>query len=268
VRYCETVLIDKSMIASKYREGLPEKVTYYGSDDYRITHASRKGLFQVITLQLHDMKLKHVQTQFIGSQNLHAVLAAAAVAHRLALDASQIEAGIRALAPVPGRLQLLHGVEDSVILDDSYNASPEAVIAALGTLAEVGTGQRIALLGSMNELGASSGGSHRAVGLHCDPEQLDLVITLGDEANEHIAPAARAAGCKVLSTDSPYTAGQLIRDHLKKGATILIKGSQNRVFAEEAIKLLLADPADEAKLVRQSPYWMRVKRSQFGDIPR
>jgi len=46
---------------------------------------------------------------------------------------------------------------------------------------------------------------------------------------------------------------------------VLVKGSQNRVYCEEATKLLLADPTDAAKLVRQSPFWMRLKRAQFPD---
>jgi hypothetical protein len=58
-----------------------------------------------------------------------------------------------------------------------------------------------------------------------------------------------------------------IREHVQHVAVVLAEGSQNRVFAEESLKLLLADPADAKKLVRQSAYWMRVKAKQFGPVP-
>lgn len=265
--FCKTVLVDKVMLPAAYRENLPGNVEFYGDDKYRITKTSRDGFTQTISLYLDGLELSDVPTNFVGEQNLHAVIAAATVAHALGLNNEQIENGIRALQPVSGRMRVFKGIQDSTILDDSYNASPEAVIAALDTLAVVPGKQKIALLGNMNELGDSSVQAHKTIGLHCDPKVVDLVITLGGDANTYLAEAARAAGCKVLSTDSPHSAGQLLRDHMKAGATILVKGSQNRVFAEEAIKPLLADPADAQHLVRQSPYWLGVKRRQFGDPP-
>jgi hypothetical protein len=62
---------------------------------------------------------------------------------------------------------------------------------------------------------------------------------------------------------SPYDAGAYVSGKLQKGAVVLAKGSQNGIFAEEALKPLLADPGDEAKLVRQSPYWLSRKAKQF-----
>jgi UDP-N-acetylmuramoyl-tripeptide--D-alanyl-D-alanine ligase len=72
------------------------------------------------------------------------------------------------------------------------------------------------------------------------------------------------AGCTVESFLSPYEAGEFVHGQLQSWAVVLAKGSQNGVFAEEAVKLLLKDSADTSRLVRQSDYWMRVKRSQFG----
>jgi hypothetical protein len=50
---------------------------------------------------------------------------------------------------------------------------------------------------------------------------------------------------------------------IEKGAVVLVKGSQNKVFAEEAIKSLLANPKDAEKLVRQSPHWIKIKKAAF-----
>ena len=66
-------------------------------------------------------------------------------------------------------MQRLKGIKNSVIIDDSYNASPEAVKAALQTLLRFSKGSKIALLGNMNELGALSEEAHREVGGMCMP---------------------------------------------------------------------------------------------------
>jgi hypothetical protein len=62
---------------------------------------------------------------------------------------------------------------------------------------------------------------------------------------------------------SPYDAGKFVSGKLKPKAVVLAKGSQNGVFAEEAVKLLLAHPGDAEKLVRQSAYWLNRKARQF-----
>jgi UDP-N-acetylmuramoyl-tripeptide--D-alanyl-D-alanine ligase len=161
-------------------------------------------------------------------------------------------------------MQVLRGVQGSSIIDDTYNASPVAVEAALDVLYAAHTVQRIAILGNMNELGDYSAEAHCEVGRYCRPDKLDLVVTIGVDAEKYLAVAARAKGCIVESYSSPYEAGAAVLRHLKKGAVILAEGSQNGVFAEESLKGLLADKTDFSKLVRQSRYWMHTKRHQFG----
>src|SRR5690606_11132187 len=105
--------------------------------------------------------------------------------------------------------------------------------------------------------------AHRDVGSQCDPDKLDVVITVGADAGKFLAPAARKRGCNVQSFVSPYDAGKYARSILKEGAVVLAKGSQNRVFTEEALKSLLAQKSDMSKLVRQSASWMKIKLRQF-----
>jgi UDP-N-acetylmuramoyl-tripeptide--D-alanyl-D-alanine ligase len=124
---------------------------------------------------------------------------------------------------------------------------------------------KIAILGSMNELGDESQAAHEEIGAYCDPHKLSLVITVGNAAKEYLAPAAQAAGCTVQSFLSPYEAGNYATDFVTSNTAVLAKGSQNGVFAEEAIKPLLADKTDALKLVRQSPYWMHIKKQQFPE---
>lgn len=205
-----------------------------------------------------------VQLHVIGEHNIKAVVAAGAVGIKLGLTGAEVVKGMGAVRPVAGRMNLLRGLERSMIIDDTYNSSPLAVRAALQTLYQFQAPQRIAILGSMNELGEFSAQAHEDIGKTCDPKLLDYVITIGEQAEKYLAPAAANRGCQVRSFSSPYEAGAFAHKVMQPGAVILVKGSQNRVFAEEAIKVLLHDTDDEKMLVRQSEKWMQKKREQFS----
>jgi UDP-N-acetylmuramoyl-tripeptide--D-alanyl-D-alanine ligase len=204
-----------------------------------------------------------------GAHSAKAVVAAIAVGELMSLTPAQIEAGVAAIRPVSGRMRAFAGVSGSVIVDDTYNSSPEAVVAALTALATAPVkGRRLALLGSMNELGADSPRYHEEAGTAA--AGVDLLVTVGADANRYLGPAAVRAGLdptRYRAADSPYAAGDYLRLILQPGDVVIAKGSQNGVFCEEALKFLLADPADTVHLVRQSPAWLRTKARQFPDAP-
>ena len=204
--------------------------------------------------------------QLIGDHSLKAAVAAACVGAKLGLTSEQVAVGVSKVKATPGRMQLLRGLDETVLLDDTYNSSPLAVSAALDTLYKTDAPMRIAILGSMNELGNMSAQAHEKVGSLCDPSKLEWVVTIGEEAKKYLAPAAMKKGCQVEEFLSPYEAGAFVHRVMKPGAVILAKGSQNGVFAEEALKILLHSTDDEERLVRQSEAWLKVKQEQF-EIP-
>ncbi len=204
-----------------------------------------------------------INLQLVGDHSIKAAAAAGAVGAKMGLSAQQVAIGMAKIRAVRGRMNILRGVNNSMIIDDSYNASPMAVEAALQTLYNIDTPQRIAILGSMNEFGELSQQAHESVGALCDPNKLEFVVTVGDDAKNFLASTAKTKGCQVKSFDSPYDAGGFVHSVIKPGGVILVKGSQNRIFTEEATKVLLHDAQDEAQLVRQSPEWMEKKRIQF-----
>jgi UDP-N-acetylmuramoyl-tripeptide--D-alanyl-D-alanine ligase len=112
------------------------------------------------------------------------------------------------------------------ILDDSYNANPESMVAALETLGQM-PGRKIAVLGQMNELGAESERGHWRVGKAAAREKIDCLITVGGIA-AGIAEAAREHGIKTALTlkDVPEAAA-LLRSMVRNGDTVLIKGSRS-----------------------------------------
>ena len=240
--------------------GLSPTATYYASS------RKQNGLKgQEMTVFLGKKHKFQVTIPMLGVQGAKIAVAAAATAHLLGETNEDIEKGLKTIEPFAGRMRLFAGIKKSTLIDDTYNASPIAVNAALDVLYATPAKQRIAILGSMNELGDYSRDAHNEVGVHCDPKKLDLVVTIGADARDYLAPVAEQQGCKVKVFMSPYEAGSYIKKQLKKEAVVLAKGSQNGVFAEEALKELLANKNDSAEFVRQSPYWLDVKRSQFSD---
>lgn len=264
VEFSNDALLNKDNIAPEYLPGGPYSL--YGENaEYSVTARRPDGLKgQHITVHLPDVQTLEADINFLGEQGAKVALAAVAAAHKLGLSAEQIKSGLQSVPQFPGRMQVLAGVDRSQLIDDTYNASPLAVKAALDVLYGAEAPQRIAILGSMNEMGEGSPALHKEIGAYCDPAKLDLVVAVGREATDYLAPAALARGCLVKTFLNPYEAGEFVKSQLKSGAVVLAKGSQNGVFAEEALKQLLKNPEDSRKLVRQSPYWLGVKAKQFS----
>lgn len=265
-RYADTVIANFDLCDEKHLHFAKKTVLGYGKSagQYRmkdIAFGKEQSSMLLVMNERHEL---YLQLDAVSLGELYSATAAASVADLLGVPGDKITAAVEKLQPVSGRMQRLAGIEDSLILDESYNASPAAVKSALDGLYMLQAQQKIALLGNMNELGQFSESVHREIGEYCDPDQLDLVVTLGPDANAFLAPAAEAQGCTVMQFTDPYTAGDYIKDQLKPGAIVLVKGSQNNVYAEEAIKPLLADPSDEVKLVRQSDAWLKKKKENFG----
>ncbi|MBX4201655.1 UDP-N-acetylmuramoyl-tripeptide--D-alanyl-D-alanine ligase [Candidatus Saccharibacteria bacterium] len=255
-------LLANADLCGEYIKRIP-KLASYGKNPSADFMLKPEGKNLIVTSK--STKIAQIEDHELSGPEQYSLLAAAAVANKLGMTPDEIKTGITNIKPVPGRMQKLGGINGSTIIDDTYNASPEATKLALDTLYKAEAPQKIAVLGNMNEMGEMSEAVHKEVGSYCDPKQLDLVITIGPDANLFLAPAASAKGCKVEMFNSPYNAGTALKPLIKKGALILFKGSQNGVFAEEAVKILLADPTDGQKLVRQSPDWMAIKQKAFGE---
>jgi UDP-N-acetylmuramoyl-tripeptide--D-alanyl-D-alanine ligase len=208
-----------------------------------------------------------VKSNFAGVHNLLAFGAAWSVGEVLMIGPKTRVLALEELQPFPGRMNLLPGKKSSLIIDDSYNAvTPQAVIAAIDTLVDIKGKRKIAILGTMNELGSYTEDGHNQVGVAVGEAKLDLLITIGESAKKYLAKSAVSAGMnkdKIKSFMSPYEAGEFVAKLLKSKDVVLVKGSQNGVFAEEAAALLLKLDSDRSKLVRQSASWQAKKHQQF-----
>ena len=201
----------------------------------------------------------------IGEHPLRPAVAAGAVAVKLGMSATEIANGLSKIRSLPGRMNILRGAQNTTIIDDTYNSSPLAAESSMRELYRLSVPQRIAVLGSMNELGATSQVEHEALGKLCDPNGLAWVVTVGEQAEKFLAPAARARGCQVKSFKNAIAAGAFVRSVMEDGAAILFKGSEGGIYLEEAVKVVLHSTSDEVKLVRQSPEWIARKTAFFSE---
>lgn len=194
-----------------------------------------------------------------GEQHAYPVLAAvsAALAANVPLPVAAKE--FQDYQPSPGRMRILPGMRGSIILDDSYNASPTATEEALAVAANIPrSGKRIAILGDMLELGRFSADEHRRIGALA-AHTADVLVTAGVRARG-IAEGAREAGMppeSVIECERGADAAANAVSLVGEGDVILVKGSQ-AMRMERVVKALMAEP-DKAKelLVRQGPEWLR-----------
>jgi UDP-N-acetylmuramoyl-tripeptide--D-alanyl-D-alanine ligase len=228
--------------------------------------AETDQLFNYSRTDIEHIGIKPTELQVIGKHSVDAITAGLAVGKEFGMSMESLRAGALAVTPQPGRMNKLKGIDNSILIDDTYNSSPEAVIAGLDYIYSLKNTQKIVLLGNMNELGETSAEEHRRIGQYCDYKKLHLVVTLGVDANNYTATEAKNNGCLVETAQSPYEAADIIKKYIRENAVVLLKGSQNGVYAEEATKLLLSNPEDEKLLVRQSPFWMKIKHNNFKEF--
>ena len=161
-------------------------------------------------------------------------------------------------------MQPLRGADETLLIDDTYSSTPLTAMAAMQALYKQETPQRIAVLGTMNGLGDQAPAAHQELGRVCNPNELDWVVTVGDLANQYLAPAAKQNGCQVKLCKNALEAGGFVREQLHKDGVCLFKGSDQGVYLEEAVKINLHSTDDEKKLVRQTPEWLDYKDKLYA----
>jgi len=162
----------------------------------------------------------------------------------LGIPLAETTAALRSIQLTGGRLQRRE-IAGATFIDDTYNANPDSVAAALATIAAFPASRRIAVLGKMGELGAEFERGHRSVGAAAAAERIDVVISVGAEA-VLISDAARQGGVKEsFSMGSTEEAAAFLRSILRQGDLVLVKGSRSAKM-ERVIELLATQEVDAA----------------------
>lgn len=229
-----------------------EKATdFFGGEIDKIRGISFKISFEGATIPVRLVKS-------IGRPQIYAVLAAAAVGIHVGMNLLEISEAVREFQPPVGRLNIIDGIKNSIIIEDSYNAAPQSALAALELLGKIKARRKIAVLGNMLELGEDTESGHREVGRRV-AEVANVLFAVGDKA-KFIADEALKAGLdkkSVFCYDSSIEAKAPIQKELQEGDVILVKGSQGarmELISEE----IMRRPEEAEKLLpRQTPEWKK-----------
>ncbi|MBN2351998.1 MAG: UDP-N-acetylmuramoyl-tripeptide--D-alanyl-D-alanine ligase [Spirochaetales bacterium] len=161
-----------------------------------------------------------------GFHNYRNALAAIAVASFLKLPPQSVKEGLEAAAPLFGRSQILRG--KITVIQDCYNANPDSMAQALAFLSEVSwTGRRIAVLGSMRELGDHGPGLHRTLGRNAAALTLDAVFFFGEETRDALDAYREARGAAAAEWCGDFDElARRVTAVVRTGDLVLVKGSR------------------------------------------
>jgi UDP-N-acetylmuramoyl-tripeptide--D-alanyl-D-alanine ligase len=213
------------------------RVVYFGQSplcDVRAENVRGRGLDGISFRLITESGVADVDCPLAGKHHVYPALAAAAVALNEGMTLTEVTEAL-GNAVTDLRLTKRTGPNGSTIIDDSYNASPPSMLAALDLLGEL-PGRRIALLGGMRELGAATSAGNRQVGVRA-AERCDILFVAGDAARG-IGTAAENAGMRdVRYVNSTEDAAEALIRELREGDFLLIKAS--RAIGLEAVAAAL-----------------------------
>lgn len=181
-----------------------------------------------------------VQLQMQGKHNVANALAAASCAFACGISLEEIATGLNQVSSSAGRLHQRQHVSGAVIIDDSYNANPGSVQAAIDTLAEC-DGKKIFVLGDMGELGKKANSLHAEVGRYAQSKSLDALLCVGELSKA----AAKNCDCG-QHFESKASLLSRLETELGEGTTVLIKGSRSAAM-ETIVRDLMGEEKSNNK---------------------
>jgi len=214
------------------------------------------------TLTYNGESVRAEFPRLVGRHVLPSLLSAAAVGCIYNIPLAEIASRLYEAEPAPGRMHLIDGIKHTLLIDDSYNSSPNAARGALDTLMSFeidASARHIAVLGDMRELGAHTEKEHHDLGIYAVEKGIDYLFAVGSAAR-FLADGAREGTLDethIFVFNDSASAGVALQDFIQKGDVILIKASQNILRMERIVKELMAQPdRAEELLVRQDKEWI------------
>jgi UDP-N-acetylmuramoyl-tripeptide--D-alanyl-D-alanine ligase len=179
---------------------------------------------EFVQFELHiRSEVKSISLQALGEHNVRNALMAAAMAFSVGASLEKIRDGLALFSPVSGRMTSRVGIKGAKIIDDSYNANPGSVRAAIDVLASR-DGHRILVLGDLGELGPEAEQQHFDLGIYAQNKKIEGVFTLGNLSRHASLAFASATSAHYESRDLLI---ETLKDIANPNTTFLIKGSRS-----------------------------------------
>lgn len=241
-----------------------KKISYGFSADSDITAQIIKADKTGTLVEVSNGKLKkQVKTKIIGNHMVLAMLSAMGISEAMELDFDKSLKSLKLFEPLAGRMHLIEGIKNSVIIDDSYNANPNSVLAAMETLRSFNeNGRKVVILGNMNELGRFEEGAHQIVA-RAAATFADLLVFIGQNSQIMKIAAEKEASKRkreviIRTFETPSRATLSLDELILENDIILVKASQNKMRFEKIVEAIMADPSEAKNLLaRQDKRWRR-----------
>lgn len=229
---------------------------FYNYTGHQSVDNNIKGLSFKLTYKGTTMPMR--LNNVLAKHNIYPAMAAIAIGIELGLNLVEIGQALENFALPSGRMNILAGIKNSLIIDDTYNASsPHSVIAAVAALENIEAPRKIIVLGDMLELGEDTESAHREVAKRFLRVDGAILLAVGErmmfaleELKKHKLNPDR-----VYHFSSPMKAGAALQKIIKEGDLILVKGSQG-MRMEKVVEEVMAEPEKASELLcRQSESW-------------
>jgi UDP-N-acetylmuramoyl-tripeptide--D-alanyl-D-alanine ligase len=162
----------------------------------------------------------------------------------------------------PGRSSLIKGINNSYILDSSYNASAQPTIDLINLTKKIAKNRALLLLGDMRELGKLTKEEHVRVAKEIT-KKFEIICLVGPLTKKYLYPMLINKGLKAFWFSNTEEAGEYLTSMLNKDDFLLIKSSQNTLFLETVVEKLMANPNEADKLLcRRGEWWDRVRKKK------
>lgn len=214
---------------------LPQTILRCGRGEgcsVRVTDVDDRGIEGIACTVTTAKASYRLMTASPGGFMIYPMAMAAAIGEALGLTGEEIAAGVAAYVPTGSRMHIIRLPEERLLIDDCYNANPQAMTEALRLLAVTQTRRRAAVLGDMGELGELTVSAHRAIGALTGELHLDSVIAIGEKARDIASAAPNAQWFPSVEDALPA-----VRAAFTGGTAMLVKASHAMHF-ENIVKEL------------------------------
>ena len=220
---------------STLRDTAPVKTVFCGRGEgleYRAVLTGGDGLSHIHCRLTTPNMDREVRIPALGEHMVYPTLIAAAVAEWFGLTSDEIEQGIRQFVPTRMRMNILRRGERIIILDDTYNANPQSMRAAISVLSDGQSAFKAAVLGDMLELGPFSPALHEGVGEYLGQVGIQCLVAIGEQS-AYMAKGAREAGVpQVYHCQDKSEAMEILPGLIRPDATFLVKASRGMKLEE------------------------------------
>ena len=244
---CLAVLNGDDPLLRTLEGKLPGPILWCGGApglDYTADHLVSDGTSNVCC----EVKTPHtscrVEIPALGSHMIYPTLMAAAVGEHFGVTAEEFRRGVLHFAPTKMRMNIIQRGEDITILNDTYNANPQSMRAAVEVLSKTHGAPKIAVLGDMFELGTLAPALHAGIGTYLGKAGIDCLVAVGELAKNIYDAAAEARVPEIHYCATKQEALPVLAQVVKPHATILVKASRGMAFEDltEYLKSITQEP--------------------------